>query len=40
MLAQVNGKREQLEEMLQARYGYNKEQAQKEIDDWMTKSAD
>jgi uncharacterized protein YjbJ (UPF0337 family) len=39
-LAQVNGKREQLEGMLQARYGYTKEQAQKEIDDWMTKSAD
>jgi len=39
-LAQVNGKREQLEGMLQARYGYSKEQAQKEIDDWMTKSAD
>ena len=37
-LAQVNGKREQLEGMLQARYGYSKEQAQKEIDDWMTKS--
>jgi uncharacterized protein YjbJ (UPF0337 family) len=38
-LAQVNGKREQLEGMLQARYGYNKEQAQKEVDDWMAKSA-
>lgn len=38
-LAQVNGKREQLEGMLQARYGYNKEQAQKEIDDWMAASA-
>ena len=39
-LAQVNGKREELEGMLQARYGYSKEQAQKEIDDWMPKSAD
>ena len=39
-LAQVNGKREELEGMLQARYGYTKEQAQKEIDDWMAKSAD
>jgi uncharacterized protein YjbJ (UPF0337 family) len=39
-LAQVNGKREELEGMLQARYGYTKEQAQKEIDDWMTKSVD
>jgi uncharacterized protein YjbJ (UPF0337 family) len=39
-LAQVNGKREELEGMLQARYSYTKEQAQKEIDDWMAKSAD
>ena len=38
-LAQVNGKREELEGMLQARYGYDKEQAQKAIDDWMTESA-
>jgi uncharacterized protein YjbJ (UPF0337 family) len=38
-LAQVNGKREELEGMLQARYGYSKEQAQKEIDDWMNKPA-
>ena len=38
-LAQVNGKREQLEGVLQARYGYSKEQAQKEVDDWIAKSA-
>ena len=38
-LAQVNGKREQLEGMLQARYGYDKVQAQKAIDDWITESA-
>jgi len=38
-LAQVNGKREELEGMLQARNGYTKEQAQKAIDDWMTESA-
>ena len=39
-LAKVNGKREELEGMLQARYGYTKEQAQKEVDDLITKSAD
>ena len=38
-LAQVNGKREELEGMLQARYGYDKVQAQKAIDDWITESA-
>lgn len=38
-LTQVNGKREQLEGTLQARYGYTKEQAQKAIDDWMSGSA-
>jgi len=38
-LTRVSGKREQLEGMLQARYGYTKEQAQKELDDWMSGSA-
>jgi uncharacterized protein YjbJ (UPF0337 family) len=30
----INGKREQLEGRLQQRYGYGKDQAQKEINDW------
>ncbi len=30
----INGKREQLEGKLQERYGYAKEQARKEVDDW------
>lgn len=34
-IAQVNGKREQLEGMLQDRYGYAKDQAKKEVDDWL-----
>jgi uncharacterized protein YjbJ (UPF0337 family) len=33
-LTVVNGKREQLEGKIQERYGYNKEQAKKELDDW------
>jgi len=34
-VSQVNGNREQLEGKLQARYGYGKDQAKKEIDDWL-----
>jgi uncharacterized protein YjbJ (UPF0337 family) len=34
-LAQVNGNREQLEGKIQARYGDGKDQAKKEIDDWL-----
>ncbi len=30
----INGKRDQLEGKIQERYGYQKDQAQKEIDDW------
>ncbi len=33
-LAQVNGNREQLEGILQKRYGYAKDQAKKELDTW------
>jgi len=33
-IAQVNGNREQLEGILQKRYGYAKEQVKKEIDTW------
>jgi uncharacterized protein YjbJ (UPF0337 family) len=36
-LAQINGKREELSGRLQARYGYAKDQADKEIDDWMSR---
>ena len=32
----INGQREQLEGKLQERYGYAKDQARKEIDDWMS----
>jgi len=38
-LARINGQREQLEGMLQAKYGYTKEQAQKEVNDWMPKAS-
>ena len=33
-LTAINGRREQLEGKLQERYGYAKEQAKKEVDDW------
>ncbi|MFT3731064.1 MAG: CsbD family protein [Hyphomicrobium sp.] len=33
-LAQVNGNREQLEGILQKRYGYAKDQAKRELDTW------
>ena len=32
----INGKREQLEGKIQERYGYNKDQVRKEIDDWYS----
>lgn len=31
----LHGKRHELEGRLQERYGWNKEQTQKEVDDWM-----
>ena len=34
-IAQINGNREQLEGKIQARYGYAKDQVQKEVDDWL-----
>lgn len=37
-LVQINGQREQLEGMLQSKYGYSREQAQREIDDWVPKA--
>jgi len=35
-LAQVNGNREQLEGILQKRYGYAKDQAKQELDRWSS----
>jgi len=34
-IAVVNGKREALEGRLQARYGYAKDKAKAEVDDWL-----
>ncbi|MGA7882855.1 MAG: CsbD family protein [Terrimicrobiaceae bacterium] len=34
-LRAIEGHREQLEGKLQQRYGYAKERAKKEVDDWM-----
>ena len=34
-LARISGKREELAGRLQQRYGYAKEQADREIEDWM-----
>ncbi len=36
-ITKVNGKREQLEGMLQERYGYGKEQAKKNVDEFLTR---
>ena len=36
-LAKVTGKREELEGVLQTRYGYSKDQVKKELDDWSAK---
>jgi uncharacterized protein YjbJ (UPF0337 family) len=36
-LTKVAGKREQLEGMLQERYGYGKEQAKKNVDEFLTR---
>lgn len=33
-LSRINGKRDQLLGSLQKRYGYNKEQAEKELSEW------
>ena len=34
-LAQINGNREQLEGIIQTRYGYAKDQVRKDIDTWL-----
>lgn len=36
-LARIKGDREQLEGMIQARYGYAKDQVRKEVDDWLSR---
>ena len=36
-LAKVTGKREELEGVLQTRYGYTKDQVKKQLDDWSAK---
>jgi uncharacterized protein YjbJ (UPF0337 family) len=35
-LTAINGRREQLEGMIQQRYGLAKDQVRKQIDDWFT----
>lgn len=34
-ITQINGNREQLEGLLQARYGYAMEQAKREVEEWL-----
>ena len=34
-LAQINGNREQLEGRIQSHYGYAKDQARQEVDNWL-----
>jgi uncharacterized protein YjbJ (UPF0337 family) len=34
-LTTINGRRDQLEGKIQERYGYSKDQAKKEVDDWL-----
>lgn len=34
-LDQIDGNREQLEGQIQRRYGYAKDRARKEVDDWL-----
>jgi uncharacterized protein YjbJ (UPF0337 family) len=38
-LTRVNGKREELAGRLQERYGFEKERAEREIDNWMQKAS-
>jgi uncharacterized protein YjbJ (UPF0337 family) len=34
-ITKINGRRDQLEGKLQERYGYQKDQVKKEVDDWL-----
>ena len=36
-IAQVNGSREQLEGIIQARYGHAKDQVKRDVDDWLSR---
>ena len=36
-IVQINGNREQLEGKLQAKYGYAKDKAKQEVDDWCSR---
>jgi uncharacterized protein YjbJ (UPF0337 family) len=36
-LTQINGNREQLEGKIQAKYGYAKDKAKQEVDDWCNR---
>ena len=36
-IAQVNGNRDQLEGIIQARYGYAKDQVKKDIEAWLSR---
>ena len=36
-IAQINGNREQLEGKLQAKYGYAKDKAKQEVDEWCSR---
>jgi len=38
-LMQINGNREQLEGKIQQRYGYTKDQARQEVDNWFNRQA-
>ena len=37
-LTQINGNREQLEGKIQAKYGYAKDKAKQEVDDWCNRT--
>jgi uncharacterized protein YjbJ (UPF0337 family) len=39
-LAAINGRREQLKGKLQERYGYARDQARKEVEDWCKANTD
>ena len=39
-LANLNGKREQLAGKIQERYGIQKQEAERQIDDWITRLGD
>jgi len=36
-IGKLNGKREELEGVIQARYGYSKDKARQEIDNWTSR---